>query len=161
MRRAVQGLLAAAIVLAVLCGVIGVVFQRRSDDAARAATARTQAAATGKEVVAQLFSYDYQTIDGVQGVRLPLLTEAFGKQYRSMIREKVAPAAKSQKLVTRTDVVSTSVMSARADAVRLLMFLNQTTAEGTSQVPVLAGSRVSVLMEKVGGSWRVASVDPV
>lgn len=128
---------------------------------ARKEAARTQASLAATKDVAELFSYDFQSIAGVLDERSELVTGAFADEYKNLVRTQVQPAATKQRMTTRTDVVTISVVGGDTHSVRLLMFLNQTSAREKSTVPVLTGSRVQVTMKKVAGSWRVAGVDPV
>lgn len=160
-RPITKWLIAASLAFVLLAATLGLLFHHNADSATQRAEAAKEAEAAGAQTIGQLFSYNYRTIDEALPDRLPLLTDSFASSYRTMVLSQVKPAAKRQRLTTRTDVVTSSVVSVNDDSVRLLMFLNQTSARSNSPVPVLAGSRVEVTMQKVGGAWRVASVDPV
>ena len=154
-------LLVALLLVALLLVIAGAIFRHEAGAAASAEKARVDAAAAGAQDVAQLFTYDYRTIQEQLNDHLALLTPEFATQYRTLVTTKVAPAATSGKLTTRTDVATSSVVSVDGGEAKLLMFLNQTSAKEGSSTPILTGSRVLVSMRLVSGVWKVAAIDPV
>lgn len=156
-RRTLTVLCAVAVVLsAAATGLSVAAAADGSVDAARA-----QALDAGQRDIATLLSYDHRTVDSARAERTDLVTGKFRDDYARLITDTVAPAAKARKLVTRTDVVSRSVIDGDSDHMNLLLFLNQASQPEGAQEPILSGSRVRVAMERVDGGWRVADMTPL
>lgn len=149
------GLCAAALVTA--SGAFWVVNSRAAD----LEEGRKDAAAVASRDLETLLSYDYRTIADAVEERRALVTGDFADDYADLVTNRVTPAANARKVVTRSEVVTTAVISAEEEEVELLLFINQVSAGEKSKTPVLSGSRVRVVMKKVDGRWRVADVVPV
>jgi len=154
-------LLAVLAALAVVLAVVGGILWRANDNTDAVEHARTAALKAGQSDMETLLSYDYREIDTAVQERADLVTGDFAERYARLVEDQVAPAAKKQKVVTRTEVATASVVDATEDRVDLLLFINQVSATKASDTPVLSGSRIRVEMRLVDGTWRVAAVDPV
>ncbi|MFC7500628.1 hypothetical protein [Nocardioides sp. GCM10030258] len=156
-RRVIAVLVATAILLAAAGGVVA----GRNGAEAGKDDASSVALTAGADSIATLLSYDYRDVDSAVKDRAELVTGEFAAKYATLIEDEVAPAAKKHKAVTRTEIASASVVSASDEKVELLLFVNQVAARAGSDVPVLSGSRIEVVMRLVDGTWKVAAVDPV
>ena len=82
-----------------------------------------------------------------------------------MLLATIAPAARSQQVVTSAAVTGSSVVRHEGDTAVLLLFVNQTTSSLPSDKKAKTGddgkqtsvglSRVRVTMQKIGDAWHV------
>lgn len=152
---------ALAIVVGVLAAAVGWLACAHHDQAA-AAEARAAVANAGREGLEAALSYDYRSIDETVRAARGALTGEFRDQYLELMDKVVAPSAKKKKLVTKTSVVGTSVVSADASEADVLAFVDQTTIEGKDKAtPRLGGSRVVLHMTRIDGKWLISSMKPV
>lgn len=149
------------ILLVLLVAVVaaGVVFlfleNRRLETVASARTAAVSAARSHAEA---LFSYDYRSIedDAAEG-RAATIGE-FRKQYVATFEEVLFQQARQQETVVTAQVRAASVISARADQVVVLLFVNQATEKKTLEATKVDGPRVVMTLDKVGDKWLVSDV---
>jgi len=148
-----------AVVIALVVALVWVV---RTDhrDASRDRAA-AQAKATAATSIASLLTYTPTTVSTDLAKESRLLTGSFAKDYRRLVTEVVAPAAKKGQVSTKADVTGVGVTSAQPDAVTLLVFVNVTTTSKDATDPRLSGSRLRVTLDRVGATWRISALDPV
>lgn len=158
-RKLVVGLLA----VLVIAGSGGLGYLWVTVDAGKAdAAAGSAALAAARTDVPKLLGYDYRTIDTTfPAIANSALTGKFADQYRELGSSVIIPAAKKDNIVTTAEVVAGSVVSARKDAVTVLLFVNQSTTSSTLQGPRLDGSRVRVELQHTDGGWKVSELTPV
>lgn len=155
--RLVVGLALAALVLAAGVGALYHQVQR----AQAVEQARTAAVGAAKSHVANLLSYNYKNLGQDLAQAKALTTGRFQSKYVRLSSGVVAPSAKKQQLVTRTRVVSASVVSAEPQQVVALLFVNQATTSKKIESPKVDRSRVRATMTKVDGRWLVSGLEPV
>nr|ADG96493.1 hypothetical protein [Gordonia cholesterolivorans] len=159
MRRIVVGVLAAVTIAGT--GTLGYVWWAAASADADVAAGQS-ALASARRDVPQLLSYDYRTIDqAFPEAAKTLLTGKFLTEYTELGASVIQPAAKRDDIVTKAEVVEASVVSAKADAVTVLLFVNQTTTSKGMEGPRLDGSRVRVDLTKDGDSWKISEFVPV
>lgn len=124
-------------------------------------SAAEDATSSAKVAVGALLSYDFQSVSSAPKKQAKKMTGKFKAEYSNLVEKSLAPVAAKRELVTRTEVVSSSVVSEGSDRVVLLLFLNQVSQGKDSKSPVLSGSRVEVVMQRVAGDWRIAELKAV
>ncbi|EID77085.1 MULTISPECIES: hypothetical protein [Rhodococcus] len=123
--------------------------------------AQTQARDRATQLLGDVLSYDFNTIDAHFADILPSLGGDLRGQFDSVGKEVIIPSAKQRQVVTSATVVESSVVSASEDAVTLLFFVNQSTTSTDSAAPKLDGSRVRVGMTEQDGTWVMTEMTPV
>ncbi|MDV7354817.1 hypothetical protein R4282_17625 [Rhodococcus oxybenzonivorans] len=123
--------------------------------------AEAQARERGTRLIADVLSYDFNTIEAHFSDVLPNLGGDLRGQFDSVGEEVIIPSAKERHVVTSATVVESSVVSASKDAVTLLFFVNQSTTSTDSAAPKLDGSRVRVGMTEQEGKWVMTEMTPV
>jgi Mce-associated membrane protein len=143
------------VVLAVAGAVTLVVLQQRADDVQRA---RAQAVGAARSAAATLLAYDYRHLDRDFAAGRALTTGAFAGQYAKTTHDAVAQVATQTKATVKAEVAAASVVTASADQVTVLMFVNQTTTSNRLERPQVDQNRVELTMRRVRGHWLVAQV---
>jgi Mce-associated membrane protein len=147
---AVLGALAAAsVVSAVLLAIAA-----HHDDATSAASTAARKAATAE--IQQILSYDYRTINSDVARANADTTGQFHQQFGTLSGQLIVPAALQQQTVTQAKVANSSVVSANANQVVVLLFVDQATTNKTQRQAQPVGSQVKVTMQQASGRWLVA-----
>jgi Mce-associated membrane protein len=145
--------------LAILIATAGLLVGNHRHDAH--AAAGDEAVSVVSDHVKSLFSYSYQDVDKDLAAEKGWLTGPFADEYAEVVSTKIAPAAAKAKVTTVAEVVSTGLVSAKHDQVRLLLFVNVTTRSTELAEPRVSGSRLRVTADLVDGKWRISALDPV
>ncbi len=158
------------VVLVVLCLVLAAVAgfawwraeNPAGDDASAgpitSADARDAGLQEATRVTQQVLSYDWKTLDEDITAAEKLLAPSFRGEYSKAMEGVKAQTVKNQVKLT-ADAVATSIVSASAERVQALVFVNQvTTAKGTGNQR-LDQNRVLVTLTRHGGEWRVSKMD--
>ena len=125
------------------------------DDAAVAA-ARTIALAAARTDIRQILSYDYRSISADLARARSDTTGEFRGEFAVLASQLIGPAAAQQHTITWATVPAASVVSATADRVVVLLFIDQNTANKAQPQPQQVASQVRVTMQRAGGRWLVA-----
>lgn len=134
---------------------------QRVEQASEVDSARQSAIEAARTRLPQLLSYDFHTLDrDLSGARAGT-TGAFRDQFAELTTKVVAPAAQQQQIVTKTTVAGTSVVSADADRVVLLVFLDQVTQTKADPSSRIDGARVRATLQRQDGQWLVSALTPV
>lgn len=134
---------------------------QRVEQASEVDSARQSAIEAARTRLPQLLSYDFHTLDrDLSGARAGT-TGAFRDQFAELTTKVVAPAAQQQQIVTKTTVAGTSVVSADADRVVLLVFLDQVTQTKADPSSRIDGARVRATLQRQDGQWLVSALRPV
>ncbi|BAH55890.1 MULTISPECIES: hypothetical protein [Rhodococcus] len=148
-------------VLAVAVTVGSVTLTIRAHEGRSQEDTRQQALTQAAQLVPDILSYDFNTVDDHFTGSLEHLGGEFRTQFESVSKDVIIPSAKQRQVVTSATVVESSVVSASADAATVLMFLNQSTTSTDSPAPKLDGSRVQVSLHRDGDSWQITEMSPV
>lgn len=148
-------------VLAVAVTIASATLTIRAHEGRSQEDTRHQARAQAAQMVPDILSYDFNTIDDHFTNALEYLGGDFRTQFESVSKDVIIPSAKERQVVTSATVVESSVVSADADAATVLMFLNQSTTSTDSPAPKLDGSRVQVSLQRDGDSWQITEMTPV
>jgi Mce-associated membrane protein len=152
--RLLAGLL--ALTLSALSAFGLVAYRVRSDQ--RVETARDQAMAAAHDHAQTILSYDYRHLDADFAAARATLTGKFARDYKVTTTTLVRPGAEQYHVVVTAEVAAQSVVSATADQVVVLLFVNQTTTSTRLDGPKVDLNRVRLTLVKSGGSWLVNKV---
>ncbi|HEX5511698.1 MAG TPA: hypothetical protein VFX41_08280 [Actinomycetales bacterium] len=142
-RRLVLALVAA--VTALLCAAAGwLVAAERQQQAV--SDARTAALAQARTAAETVLSYDHASLDEDFRSALAVSTGEFAEEYRRTSDEVVRPLATKTQAGVVARVVDAGVVSASADRVVVLVFVNQTTTSNRLDAPKTDLNRVRMTM---------------
>ena len=144
-----------ALVVVLAATVLWEIFQTLNANAATSAGQDAQNAA--KSAAQTILSYDYRTINSDMTKAEGLTTGTFRQQYEADAPRLLA-LAKQAKGVVQANVWQAGVVSESPSQVTLLLFVDQSTTQSSNQTPQLSQDRVTMVMQKVGGDWRVAQL---
>jgi hypothetical protein len=154
--RRLTGVLAVLVLLsAVAVGYLAV--QLRQAQATESAAVDAQV--TAARYAEQLLSYHHAHLARDFAESRALMTDAFVQEYAEAT-DVVREQAIKDRAVIEASAVATSVVSARPDEVRTLLFVNQTTTTGTSGgSPSIDLNRVVMTLVEEDGGWLVSDLD--
>jgi Mce-associated membrane protein len=153
-----RGLLAGLLVLALSAlAAFGLVAYRANRDASVEA-GRDQAVAAAQVSAVAILSYDYRHLDADFAAGRKVLTGSFARDYAATTSKAVRPGAVQYHAVVKAEVAASSVVSATADQVVVLLFVNQTTTSNRLDGPRVDLNRVRLTLVKVDGHWLVKNV---
>jgi Mce-associated membrane protein len=152
--RLLAGLLALALSALTAFGLVA--YRVRADQ--RVETARDQAMAAARDHAQAILSYDYRHLDADFAAARATLTGGFARDYKVTTTTLVRPGAERYHVVVKAEVAAQSVVSATADQVVVLLFVNQTTTSTRLDGPKVDLNRVRLTLVKTGGSWLVSKV---
>jgi Mce-associated membrane protein len=133
-----------------------VAYRVRNDQ--RVETARDQAVAAAHDNAEAILSYDYRHLDANFAAARATLTGGFARDYKVTTTKLVRPGAEQYHVVVKAEVAAQSVVSATADQVVVLLFVNQTTTSTRLDGPRVDLNRVRLTLVKVDGRWLVNKV---
>lgn len=123
--------------------------------------ARREALDSANKLVVETLSYNYRTADDDLKRASSHLTGSFRDEFTQLSQTLVLPSAKKNGISTRADIVSAGVISADADRVVTLLFVNQTTKSKSRSEAKVDGSRLRVTLHKVDDRWLIADLKPL
>lgn len=112
-----------------------------------------RAAVHAVEVV---LSYDHRTLDADEQAAWSLMTEEYAEEFRasfSGVREEATRVQGSSRAVA----IDSGVVSATADSVRVLVFVDRT-LRSTAAQPSVSQIAPVVSMQRSGDAWRLADI---
>jgi Mce-associated membrane protein len=126
-----------------------------------AAQAGEDAVEVARESIVAILSYRPDTAEkDLDTAARERLTGRFLGDYTQLIKTVVVPNAKQKSVTAAARVPAVAVVSASADHVVLLAYVDQALTVG-KEAPTQTNSSVRVTMEKVDGRWLVAGFDPI
>jgi Mce-associated membrane protein len=117
-----------------------------------------EASGSAERAAAAVLAYDYRHLDADKAAALPFLTSSFQKQYERTFQRVVRPTALQVHARVTADVQDSGVIRATPDAVKVLVFVDQTTASTAHPGERTSLNRVEMDMRKVGQSWKVDQI---
>ena len=99
-----------------------------------------------------ILSYDYRHLDADFAAARKALTGSFASDYRATTSKMVRPGAEQYHVVVKAEVAAESVVSATADQVVVLLFVNQTTTSTRLDGPRVDLNRVRLTLAR----WTAA-----
>lgn len=127
----------------------------------RVQAAQQAAMSAARREVVDVLSYDSPTV--VQDLRRAErhLTGDFADQFTKMADTLIIPTAQEKGIRTHAEVTSAGVVSASAERVVVLLFVNQTTTSRRVPEPTLDGSRLEVTLDRAGPGWVISQLRPL
>lgn len=113
----------------------------------------SRAAADAVEVV---LSYDHRTLDADEEAATALMTPEYAEEFRASFAN-VREEATEVRGASRAVALDSGVVSATADTVRVLVFVDRTTRSGDVERSVARVAPV-VSMQRWGTDWRVSDI---
>ncbi|MEO3779390.1 hypothetical protein ABGB16_21610 [Micromonospora sp. B11E3] len=114
-----------------------------------------QALATAPAAAKAIFSYDYRTFDDSIANGRTFATGAFAQEYAQTTAALKETAAKQQAVVA-AEVSATGVVTASADRVELLVYLNQYRRNVNTAGEKVDQNRVVLTLVPIDGEWKVS-----
>lgn len=149
-----------AVLLLIAAAVLGVVVQQhrsRRDDLEQA---RQAALASARQTIVNLDALSVATIDAdlkrVLGSATGKFKDQFGKAQTDLKALVV-----QQKTQSSGEIVSSAVVKSDADTALVLVAVDRTVKDTTNPTGAVAHDRWAVSLEKHGGRWLVADLQPV
>lgn len=134
-------------------GVLGVMLERRHE----VDVARGKGLDQARQRTEQILSYAPQSAAADVSRAREGVTSPFADQFDALLEQLVQPAL-ARGISTQTKVTEASVVSASADRVETLMFLEQTAA-APGQQPRVTPSRARVTVTSVAGLWLISDLE--
>lgn len=152
-----------SVVLAIVVIALGVVFAFFAHAAAQrddAGDQRGSALAAARQAAVNFTSYDYRHLDqDYQRVR-DEATGAFRTDFDKQSKV-LAQLIQQSKAVAKGQVVDAALVTAGSGAATVLVAVDDTITNTQAPKGVVKHYRLRIDLKKVGGSWRVADVQPV
>jgi len=152
--------LSVATMLIVVCMGDGFLWwNNRSDSQAQAA--ETAAKAAANDSIPLVLSYNYADLDRYAARATSKTAGPFADDLKKLLDTQVLPAARARNIATQTTVQGTSTVTASANTVVLLMFIDQTTRTADAAAPKIEGARLQVTMTNQNGGWLISGLEPI
>lgn len=152
-----RSLIAVAAVLLVVVALVGFLAYQRSTASTLEANRRQVVAVASEQAVAML-SYTPANVDTILRGAVDGLTESFAAEYSDLLDSVVVPSARETGTTSEVAVVGAAVSDVERSSATVLLFLNQTTTSFAAPEPTVTGSRVTVALERVDGTWLVGDL---
>ncbi|MGP4007648.1 hypothetical protein [Streptomyces sp. 4N124] len=167
-RRSRRGLLTVLVAVLLLAGLVAVaVLGQRYREGEQAEQARMQALDAARKAAPVVLSYDHRRLDRDFAAAGDRLTGKFRDEYRKTTQTVVGPTAKKYDGVVKATIAepadggspAASVVSASADEVVVLLFVNQVTESTQVTGARMDLNRVRMTMTRTSEGWKVSAVD--
>jgi Mce-associated membrane protein len=112
-----------------------------------------------RDAVERVFSYDFARLDDNERTAAAVITGPFAHDYREQFA-RVRELAPRQQAVVVASVPALAVKVLDGDRAIVVVFIDQQASRGTQAQPLLAAGRLSVIAQRVAGSWKIADVKP-
>lgn len=152
MKLRIIPVLAVATALATGAGAAGKYGHHRAEQ--RTAAVR-QSLAAAPAAAKAIFSYDYRTFDASVANGRLFVTGEFAEEY-AQTTSALKTTAASEQAVVLAEVSATGVVSADADRVELLLYLNQYRRNVNTAGEKVDQNRVVLTLVPVDGDWKVS-----
>lgn len=149
-----RGTVALAVAIVLATGVAGAGWYGHHRAEQRDAAVR-QSLAAATAAAKAIFSYDYRTFDTSVANGRTFVTGHFAEEY-AQTTSALKATATSEQAVVLAEVSATGVMTASAERVELLLYLNQYRRNSNISGEKVDQNRVVLTMIPVHGEWKVA-----
>ncbi|MCW2755413.1 MAG: dnaJ 1 [Marmoricola sp.] len=154
---------AVLVVLAIASVVVAAILAVKVHHRVAEANAARDASAVATRALTAVLSYNYLHMDADRNRSVLFLTPAYRKEYVktfSLLTDGpngTPGGAEKTKAVVTADVLSSGIVDANSNTVRVLVFVNQTSVKGSS-APAIFQNRVVATMVRSGDSWLVSDI---
>jgi Mce-associated membrane protein len=148
------------VVLTLACATLTLLGVRHRQHRTALDRARTEAVAAGRQAIINLDAISAATLDAdlkrIQAVSTGKFKELFTKSEATL--RDLYP---KQKTTSRGTIQAAAVVSSDLDTATLLIASDRSVTDAQNTKPVTQTSRWEVVMEKHGGRWLMADLEPV
>jgi Mce-associated membrane protein len=123
-------------------------------------TTRAEVAPLAAKQIAQVFGYDYQTVERSLNDVYPLLTPDYRQEFEDRANKDIIPQARERQVVSQANVVGVGVLSAQRNSASVMVYMNRTVTD-KSKTPIYDGSRLRVDYQKIDGKWLIKYITPI
>lgn len=159
-RRTLLAMVAAGLCVALLAA--DIVLWLNGRHAAAVERSRTEAVNAARQAARDILSYDYRSLQSDIAKAKSETTGLFAKQYSGSASTLLAQAAELRAIVQATPASPPAIVSATADQVVVLVFVDQASVKQPAgqKTPAtrIDQSRVRMTMTKVGNAWKVSQL---
>jgi Mce-associated membrane protein len=159
-RTAVVVLSVVAAVLAAACIGLFLWAKDQKDDRAAFNQAREAASTAASQLVINLDALSAATIDADMKRVVDGATGTFKRQF-SQSQSELKSYIVKQKISSKGELQSVAVIRSDTDTATVLVAVDRTFKDATHKDGVVANDRWKVTLEKHGGRWLVAELEPV
>jgi Mce-associated membrane protein len=152
---------ASVAVLAVAAAALAAVAAARVSHRHAVDHARDNATAAATSGVATVLSYDYRHLASDFHRAESLLTARFRKQYDKTTAAGVEPLARKYQARSSAQVSAAGSITASANRVVVLVFVDQTVTNSQLSAPRLDRSRIDVTLLRQGDRWLIDRLSPI
>ena len=156
----VLGLSAVAALLVVACIALALLAKSQRDERSAFDGAREAALATGRQLILNLDALSAGTIDADMKRVADGATGTFKRQFTGSEPE-LKKYVVGRKTVSAGQILSAGVVRSDSDTATVLVAVDRTVKDITSKDGVVAHDRWRMDLEKHGGRWLVADLQPV
>jgi Mce-associated membrane protein len=155
-KRTVVTLVVLTAVAAAAVVVLGLAHQRVQE----IADARFDAVTQARQRVAEVLSYNADTVDADIDRARQSTAGSFAQYYVPFAQRAIAPAVRQARTTSVTVVSRAAAVSASPDTVVIVVFLDQRTTSKDQPQPRTTSSTARVTMTKVAGQWLISELTP-
>lgn len=134
-------------------------FNNLANGAASSTQDRAAALAAAQNRVPLLLSYSYANLRSDLARAEEQATGRFSTDFTKLASAVITPVAEQKKITTKATVVGAGVVTSNDSTVEVLAFVNQSTITSTSSQSVNV-AQVLVVMQHVGGTWKISRLTP-
>ena len=149
-----------AAVLAVISIVLAFLVTSQRDDRRRVDQARDAALTAGRQLIINLDALSAATIDADMKRVADAATGTFSRQFTGSEAE-LKKYVVARRTVSTGEILSAGVVRSDSDTATVLVAVDRTVKDTTNTGGVVAHDRWKMNLEKPGGRWLVADLEPV
>ena len=112
-----------------------------------------------RDAVQRVFSYDFARLDDNERAAADVITGPFARDYHQQF-VRVRELAPSQQAVVMATVPALAVRMLNGDRAIVVVFIDQRAKRSGQAQSLLAAGRLTVVAQRVNGSWKIADVEP-
>lgn len=157
-RRSRQAPWAVALVLALAAIAVAATLGRAAWERDRAASARAEALAAGRQLAVNFVTLDATTFDADTARVVDGATGEFKEQYEQALTE-LKPVVQSNKTVSTVERAEAAYVSGDDDSAVVLVGLVAPTTNTSATEPEKKTYRIRLDLAKVGDAWKVSTLD--
>ena len=116
-------------------------------------------ATLAQQQIANVFGYDYQTVERSLNEVYPLVTPEYRQEFESRATRDIIPQARERQLVSQANVVGVGVITAQRNSASVMVLMNRTVTDNSKE-PVYDGSRLRVDYQEIDGKWLIQYITP-
>lgn len=112
-----------------------------------------------RDAVQRIYSYDFARLDDNERAAQQVITGPFAQEFQQQFA-LVRQLAPQQQAVVVATVLNVGVKQLGGDRALLVAFIDQQASRGIRAPQLSVAGRLSVTAQRVGGTWKIADVQP-